>query len=763
MRQPADVIARHGLTPEEYAEIERRLDRPPNLVELGIFSVMWSEHCAYKSSRPHFHLFPTSGPHVILGPGENAGVVDIGPDATGRRWGAAFKMESHNHPSFIEPYQGAATGVGGILRDVFTMGARPIAILDALRFGSPKLAKTRHLVPGVVHGIGGYGNCMGVPTVGGNCGFDPCYDGNILVNAFALGTVPLDRIFLGKAEGVGNPVLYIGSATGRDGIHGATMASASFDDETEAKRPTVQVGDPFTEKLLLEACLEIFAQDWLVGVQDMGAAGLTSSSFEMASRAGAGLDIDLSQVPTRASGMTPYELMLSESQERMLMVARHGHEADVLAVCKKWDLEAAVIGTVTDTGRYVARFEGEVVIDLPVAAVVDDSPLYDRPRKQPADLAERAKLDLEGVEDGPQWHAADLKTLLAHPDIASKRWIWQQFDHTVRTGTAVLPGQADAAVVRVIENGALLAMAVDCPERYGFADPWACGAYAVAEAVRNVACVGGEPLGLTDCLNFGNPQDPEVMWGIVEAMRGLGDAAKALSCPVVSGNVSLYNTTTREDGQEQSILPTPMVAVVGRLPDGVLPVHAGFADTGDEVWLLGRFAPSLGASRWIAEYLGGHQGRPSLMDFAAELAVCGVVRQSIAEGIARHAHDLSDGGLAVALAECAIHAQGGARGVQCRLPTPAEAMGANLNVERLFGETGASVLVGVQAIDAPRLHALAKAAGVQAIMLGVVGELGGPFELGPLSCELEALAMAHAHGFEQALGLDADAGVQGQS
>jgi phosphoribosylformylglycinamidine synthase II len=762
-RLPPDVIARHGLTPEEYSDIERRIGRAPNLVELGVFSVMWSEHCAYKSSRAHFHLLPTTGPHVVLGPGENAGVVDIGPDASGRRWGAAFKMESHNHPSFIEPYQGAATGVGGILRDVFTMGARPIAILDALRFGNPKLSKTRQLVPGVVHGIGGYGNCMGVPTVGGNCGFDDGYDGNILVNAFALGTVPLDRIFLGKAEGIGNPVLYIGSATGRDGIHGATMASAVFDDETEQKRPTVQVGDPFTEKLLLEACLEIFAHDWLVGVQDMGAAGLTSSSFEMASRAGAGLEIDLSAVPVRAAGMTSYELMLSESQERMLMVARQGHEADVLAVCRKWGLEGAIIGTVTDSGRYVARFQGDVVIDLPIAAVVDDCPRYDRPRQRPADLDARGVLDLEGVEDDPRRHAPDLTSLLAHPDVASKRWIWQQFDHTVRVGTVVQPGLADAAVVRVVENGALLALAVDCPERYGYADPHACGAYAVAEAVRNIACVGAEPLGLTDCLNFGNPQDPEVMWGIVEAMRGLGDAARELGCPVVSGNVSLYNTTTREDGREHSILPTPMVAAVGRLPDGTEPVRAGFVDTGDEVWLLGRFAPSLGASLWLREYLGHHQGRPSPVDFAAERAVTTLVRRLIAERIARNAHDLSDGGLAVALAECALHAHGGARGVQCRLPTPAEALGTNLKVERLFGETGASVLVGIQAGDAQRLLDLAHAGGVPALLLGVVGELGGPFELGPLACEIEGLAHAFAHGFETALGLDSDAGLKGQA
>ena len=536
---PDDVIARHKLTPDEYAEIVRRLNRPPNLVELGVFSVMWSEHCAYKSSRAHFHLFPTDGPTVIQGPGENAGIVDIGKDAEGNTWGAAFKMESHNHPSFIEPFQGAATGVGGILRDVFTMGARTIAAMDALRFGEASHPKTKTLVSGVVHGIGSYGNCMGVPTIGGNCGFDACYNGNILVNAFALGIVRKDRIFLGYASGVGNPVLYIGSATGRDGIHGATMASASFDETSAEKRPTVQVGDPFTEKLLLECCLEIFQHDWLVGIQDMGAAGLTSSSFEMASRAGAGMEMNLDAVPQRAANLTPYEMMLSESQERMLLVAKRGHEDDVLAICKKWGLEAAVVGKVTDSGRMVATFQGEVALDLPIAAVVDDCPRYDRPRKEPEDLASRRAIP--HFDDAPT--TADWLALMAHPEIASKRWIWQQYDHSVRTNSAVLPGQADAAVLRVKENGALLAMSADCTERYGYADPYACGAYAVAESVRNLACVGAAPLGLTDCLNMGNPEIPEVMWAIREAMRGVGEAAMALDCPVVSGNVSLYNST----------------------------------------------------------------------------------------------------------------------------------------------------------------------------------------------------------------------------
>ncbi len=730
---PDDVIARHKLTPEEYAEIVRRLNRPPNLVELGVFSVMWSEHCAYKSSRAHFHLFPTDGPTVIQGPGENAGIVDIGTDAEGNVWGAAFKMESHNHPSFIEPFQGAATGVGGILRDVFTMGARTIACMDALRFGEPGHPKTKTLVSGVVHGIGGYGNCMGVPTIGGNCGFDACYNGNILVNAFALGIVRKDRIFLGYASGVGNPVLYIGSATGRDGIHGATMASATFDETSAEKRPTVQVGDPFTEKLLLECCMEIFQHDWLVGIQDMGAAGLTSSSFEMASRAGAGMEMNLDAVPQRAANLTPYEMMLSESQERMLLVAKQGHEADVLAVCKKWGLEAAVVGQVTDSGRMVATFQGEVALDLPIAAVVDDCPRYDRPRREPADLAERRRLpQFEDAATTEDWLA-----LMAHPEIASKRWIWQQYDHSVRTNTAVLPGQADAAVLRVKENGALLAMSADCTERYGHADPYACGAYAVAESVRNLACVGAAPLGLTDCLNMGNPEIPEVMWAIREAMRGVGEAAKALDCPVVSGNVSLYNATN-----DESILPTPMIAAVGKLPKGVKPIQQGFTEAGAAILLLGQFNPSLGASRFAHTRLGRHAGAPSPVDLHAERAVGALTRGLIAEGLLLNAHDLSDGGLAVALAECALPHLIGA---DCVLPT---VPGKRLD-ELLFGETGASILVSVRPECVSEIQQKARALHVPCVTLGTTG--GTEVALAGLSAPVQQLNDAWQHGFERAV------------
>ena len=730
---PDDVIARHKLTPDEYAEIVRRLSRPPNLVELGVFSVMWSEHCAYKSSRAHFHLFPTDGPTVIQGPGENAGIVDIGTDAEGHTWGAAFKMESHNHPSFIEPFQGAATGVGGILRDVFTMGARTIACMDALRFGEASHPKTKTLVSGVVHGIGGYGNCMGVPTIGGNCGFDACYNGNILVNAFALGIVRKDKIFLGYASGVGNPVLYIGSATGRDGIHGATMASASFDETSAEKRPTVQVGDPFTEKLLLEACMEIFQHDWLVGIQDMGAAGLTSSSFEMASRAGAGMEMNLDAVPQRAANLTPYEMMLSESQERMLLVAKQGHEADVLAVCKKWGLEAAVVGKVTDSGRMVATFQGEVALDLPITAVVDDCPRYDRPRQEPADLAQRR--EIPHFDDAPT--TDDWLALMAHPEIASKRWIWQQYDHSVRTNTAVLPGQADAAVLRVKENGALLAMSADCTERYGYADPYACGAYAVAESVRNLACVGAAPLGLTDCLNMGNPEIPEVMWAIREAMRGVGEAAKALDCPVVSGNVSLYNATN-----DESILPTPMIVAVGKLPHGVKPVTQGFGQAGAAIVLLGKFKPSLGASRFTHTRLGRHAGAPSPVDLHAERAVGALVRGLIAEGAVLSAHDLSDGGLAVALAECALPHGIGA---DCVLPTIAD---KRLD-ELLFGESGGTILVSVAPERVAEVRQKARALNVPIATLGTTG--GETVNLAGLSLGIAELDDAWQHGFERAV------------
>ena len=546
------TAAEHGLNAEEYQRILEIMGRDPNLLELGIFSVMWSEHCSYKSSKKWLKTLPTKAPHVIKGPGENAGVIDIGEGQA-----AIFKMESHNHPSYIEPYQGAATGVGGILRDVFTMGARPIANLNALRFGAPEHPKTRHLLAGVVAGIGGYGNCVGVPTVGGEVNFDAAYNGNILVNAMTVGLAPADRIFYSAAAGAGNPVVYAGSKTGRDGIHGATMASAEFDDDSEEKRPTVQVGDPFTEKLLIEACLELMATDAIVAIQDMGAAGLTSSSFEMASKGGVGVELDLDLVPCREEGMTPYEMMLSESQERMLMVLKPGKEDLARAIYEKWDLDFAVIGRLTETGRMVLKMHGEVVGELPIDPLAEASPEYDRPWTASRTRPEVATEELACPADC----GAALLQLMACPDLASKRWVWEQYDHMVMADTVGRPG-GDAAVVRVHGTGRALAMSSDCTPRYCLADPERGGAQAVAESWRNLTASGAQPLAITDNMNFGNPERPEIMGQFVGCIAGMGEACEALDYPVVSGNVSLYNETNGE-----AILPTPVIGGVGLIAD----------------------------------------------------------------------------------------------------------------------------------------------------------------------------------------------------
>ncbi len=541
------LAAEHGLTREEFERAVAILGRTPNLTELGIFSVMWSEHCSYKSSKIWLKTLPTTGPRVICGPGENAGVVDIGDgDAV------VFKIESHNHPSFIEPYQGAATGVGGILRDVFTMGARPIAILNSLRFGSPDHPRTRHLVAGVVAGIGGYGNCVGVPTVGGECEFDPSYDGNILVNAMCVGLARADRIFYSTAAGPGNPVVYVGSKTGRDGIHGATMASAGFGGDAGEKRPTVQVGDPLTEKLLIEACLELMQGDAIVAIQDMGAAGLTSSSVEMAGKGGLGITLDLDRVPVRETSMTPYEIMLSESQERMLMVLRPGSEEEARRIFEKWELDFAVIGHVTDTGHLVLRVNGRIVADIPVGPLVTEAPVYERPWRR-ADT--EPEIDPATVTDRDPFQS--LKRLIQSPALSAKRWIWEQYDHLVMGNTVQRPG-GDAAVVRVSANGKALALATDCTPRYCRADPVRGGAQAVAESWRNLTAVGAEPLALTDNMNFGNPERPEIMGQFVGAIEGMREACLALDYPVVSGNVSLYNETGGN-----AILPTPVIGGVG--------------------------------------------------------------------------------------------------------------------------------------------------------------------------------------------------------
>src|SRR3954471_6764568 len=591
-----DIVAEHGLAPDEYDRILKALGREPNLLELGIFSVMWSEHCSYKSSRIHLKKLPTEAPWVIQGPGENAGVIDIGDGDA-----AIFKMESHNHPSYIEPYQGAATGVGGILRDVFTMGARPIANLNALRFGRPDHPKTRHLVAGVVAGIGGYGNCVGVPTVGGEVNFDAAYDGNILVNAMTVGVAKTDKIFYSAAAGIGNPVVYVGSKTGRDGIHGATMASADFSEDSEEKRPTVQVGDPFTEKLLIEACLELMASDAIVAIQDMGAAGLTSSSVEMASKGGVGIELVMDAVPQRETGMTPYEMMLSESQERMLMVLKPGREAFAEAIFHKWELDFAVIGEVTEAGPNGGRMElvwnGETVADIPLDPLADEAPLYERPYAIP-----KAPEPLTDIPESTDI-AADLLKLMASPALASRRWVWEQYDQQVGADTVQRPG-GDAAVVRVHGSKKALAITTDCTPRYCYADPVEGGKHAVAEAYRNLCAVGAKPLAITNCLNFGNPQRPEIMGQLVGCIEGMAEACRALDFPVVSGNVSLYNETKGDDGSSLAILPTPAIGGVGLLEDWEKSATISFKRSGEAVLALGWNNGELAQSLWLREIAG---------------------------------------------------------------------------------------------------------------------------------------------------------------
>jgi phosphoribosylformylglycinamidine synthase II len=641
------IVAEHGLSPEEYQRVLHALGREPNLTELGIFSVMWSEHCSYKSSRIHLKTLPTTAPWVICGPGENAGVIDIGEGPGGTRQAAIFKMESHNHPSYIEPYQGAATGVGGILRDVFTMGARPVANLNALRFGRPDHPKTRHLVAGVVAGIGGYGNCVGVPTVGGEVNFHPAYDGNILVNAMTVGVADQDKIFYSAAAGIGNPVVYVGSKTGRDGIHGATMASADFSEDSEEKRPTVQVGDPFTEKLLIEACLELMASDAIVAIQDMGAAGLTSSSVEMASKGGVGLALDMNAVPCREQGMTPYEMMLSESQERMLMVLKPGREAEAEAIFRKWELDFAVIGTVTDTGRLVLSWNGETAADIPLAPLADDAPCYERPwveTPKPAPLT-----DVPESTD----IAADLLKLMGSPDLASRRWIWEQYDHMVGADTVQRPG-GDAAIVRVHGTRKALAITTDVTPRYCYADPFEGGKQAIAEAYRNLCAVGATPLAATDCLNFGNPQRPEIMGQLVGCIQGMAEACRALDVPIVSGNVSLYNETKNEDGSSQAILPTPAIGAVGLLDDWRRAATLAFKAPGERIYVIGGKGSHLGQTLWLREIAGREEGPPPATDLAAERRAGELVRRLIAEDLVSAVHDVSDGGLAVAIAEMAL-------------------------------------------------------------------------------------------------------------
>jgi phosphoribosylformylglycinamidine synthase len=702
------TIEQHGLRPDEYRRIVRFLGREPNLTELGIFSVMWSEHCSYKSSRAHLGTLPTKGPQVLQGPGENAGAVDIGEGLA-----AVFKIESHNHPSFIEPYQGAATGVGGIIRDIFTMGARPIALLNSLRFGTFDDPATRRILEGVVAGIAGYGNSIGVPTIGGEIAFEPSYAGNPLVNVFCLGIAKTSDIIKGVASGTGNPVYYVGAKTGRDGIHGATMASAEFDDKSAEKRPAVQVGDPFMEKLLLEACLEAMKTDALVGVQDMGAAGLTCSTTEMGSRGGAGIEIDVSLVPQRETGMTPYEIMLSESQERMLLVVKRGREAEVERIFDKWGLHAVKIGAVTADGLLRVRQGHTVVAEIPNHALTDEAPLYQRAMAPPEYLVEARRLDPDRLSS--LQNATDsLRLLLGSPTIASKRWIYRQYDHMVRTNTLSGPGLG-AGVVRIKGTDHALAMSLDGNGRYGYLDPRRGAMLAVAEAARNVACVGARPLAATNCLNFGNPERPAIMWQFAQAVEGLGEACRALGVPITGGNVSLYNET---DGH--AIYPTPIVGVVGLLEHAGSGVSRRFRSAGDVIVLLGEGFGELGGSEYLKVVQGLVAGSPPTIDLDRERALQHLLVGLASERLIRSAHDCADGGLAVAVAECCFET--GGIGAEVSIETTRVARDETINTAAaLFGESASRVVVSVRPDDVTVVLERAAATEVPARVIGQTG------------------------------------------
>ncbi len=710
----AKLAKSFGLNAEEYGKVLEIMGRLPSLTELGIFSVMWSEHCSYKSSRVWLQELPTKAPWVIHGPGENAGVIDIGDGLA-----AIFKMESHNHPSFIEPYQGAATGVGGILRDVFTMGARPIANLNALRFGDPKLAVTKRVVDGVVRGIGGYGNCVGVPTVGGEVNFHPAYNGNPLVNAMTVGIARTDKIFLSAAAGIGNPVVYVGAKTGRDGIHGATMASTEFDANSAEKRPTVQVGDPFTEKLLIEACLELMQTDAIVAIQDMGAAGLTSSSVEMAGKGGVGIELTLDDVPQRETGMSAYEMMLSESQERMLLVIKPERRKVARAIIEKWDLDYAVIGKITDTGRIVVTHKGKIEADIALAPLSDAAPLYRRP------IAETPEPPPLGTTTDPIGLQAGLLKLLGCPDIASRRWIWDQYDSTVGGQTVKRPGAADAAIVRLEGTKRALAITTDCTPRYCAADAWAGGAQAVAEAWRNITATGAKPLAVTDNLNFGNPEKPEIMGQFAAAIQGMAAACVALDFPVVSGNVSLYNET-----EGQAILPTPAIGAVGVLEDAAQAVGIGLKP-GLELILIGETKGQLGQSLWLREVLEQEAGAPPAPDLVAERRNGDFVRGRIIAGTVVACHDVSDGGLLVAAAEMAL---AGDIGIRLSVAQTAH--------EYWFGEDQSRYILAVQPADVAAILSEAYADGIAAQPIGFA-EGAHLTHSGIISISLNQLRDAH--------------------
>jgi phosphoribosylformylglycinamidine synthase subunit PurL len=727
-----DLALDAGLTAEEYDRILSRLGREPTYPELGLFSALWSEHCAYKHSRVFLSRLPQSGPHVLQGPGENAGAIDIGDG-----WAVVFKIESHNHPSFIEPFQGAATGVGGILRDIFTMGARPIAILDSLRFGELDSAKTRQLVNGVVSGISWYGNCFGCPTVGGEIAFAPEYAGNPLVNVMCVGLVRGDQIFRARAEGPGNPVFYVGNKTGRDGIHGATMASATFDEHAEARRPTVQVGDPFTEKLLLEACLEVMRSGAVVGIQDMGAAGLACCTSEMPARSGTGMDVELSRVPQRERAMTPYEILLSESQERMLLVAARGREDEVRRIFSRWELDAVEIGQVTERGELTARLNGEVVARVPVDFLAD-APRYRKPAREPADLAERRGFDPLTLAPEPD-HAATLVGLLGSPTIASKEWAFRQYDQQVGINTLVLPG-SDAAVLRVKGTPRAIAVSTDGNGRQVFLDPRMGAAMAVCEAARNVSCSGGEPRGVTDCMNFGSPERPEILWQFAEAIEGIALACRALELPVVGGNVSFYNETSG-----QAILPTPIIGVVGVLDDAARRTTQWFKGPDQRVALLGPEAVSFGGSEYLWTRHRRLAGALAPLDFDTERRVQRAVRAAVAAGLVAAAHDCSEGGVAVALAESCVT---GRDLVGCEATLPAAAR-ADLT---LFGEGPSRVLVAVEATHAREFEGLMAESAIPWRWIGTTGGDRLVIRIGNDSAvDIDAGRLEHAwrSGFER--------------
>ncbi len=726
------VLKSHKLSLEDYEHIKKILNKEPNLVEIGIFSAMWSEHCSYKSSKVHLSGFPTKAPWVIQGPGENAGVIDIGGG-----YAAVFKMESHNHPSFIEPYQGAATGVGGIMRDVFTMGARPIASLNSLRFGNITnndeiSAHQRYLVRGVVAGIGGYGNCMGVPTIGGETGFDECYNGNILVNAFTLGLAKNDEIFYGRADGIGNPVIYVGAKTGRDGLGGAVMSSDSFNEESKSLRPTVQVGDPFTEKLLLEACLELFKSDYVVGIQDMGAAGLTSSSFEMAGRSGSGMIMHLDRVPAREEGMQPYDFMLSESQERMLLCAKAGSEDKVIEIFERWGLDCAVIGEVTDTGYMELMWHGERVAHMPVAPVSEEAPILNRPMSRPTYLDEIAKVSVDDFKNVANQEA--FEKLLSSVEVVDKNWIYNQYDSMVQTNTIKNGGTLDASVIRVKENGKALAMSADCNSRYCYIDPLIGAAAAVVESGRNVAMSGARPLAITDCLNFGNPENPEVMWQFAQSCLGIKEACTKLNTPVIGGNVSLYNETNGV-----SVFPTPSIATVGVNDDMNNVLKSSFKNDGNLIYLVGKTGSDFGGSLYLKELHKSVTGVLPSIDYEVELALWDLVIQANKKSLLESAKDVSSGGVAIALAKmCATGNKG------CSVKVSVE------NERDIFSESFSRAIFEVSSDNAANFEAMIGELPYQKI--GVVG--GDSFKLNNVELSMDKLKDIYFNTFTRVIQKD---------